>query len=176
MCQWSLDLIFEAKLKLESGNWKIQYGRQAAILKVTSLKINRLLAIATNYMHMKFEIEIPRQTRVMLRKPYRLQTDGQTDRQTDKVNPVYPATNFVGRGYMISQYWFRQWLGAVRHEAITCINIVPGQFCHMESLGHNELIWCNQKKYCVVKGISQFQYKLCRWINFNLNKKFWVEK
>ena len=84
MCQWSLDLIFEAKLKLESGNWKIQYDHQAAILEVTSLKINRLLAIATNNMHMKFEIEIPRQTWVTLRKPCRLQMDGQTDMQTDR--------------------------------------------------------------------------------------------
>ena len=35
-------------------------------------------------MHLKFEIEIPKQTRVTLRKPCRLQTDGQTDRQTDR--------------------------------------------------------------------------------------------
>ena len=27
------------------------------------------------------------------------QTDGRTDEQTDKVNPVYPPSNFVGRGY-----------------------------------------------------------------------------
>ena len=78
---------------------KIQYGRLAAILKVTSLKINRLLPMATINMHMKFEIEIPRQTWLMLRKPCRLQTDGQTDGRTDKVNPVYPPSNFVGRGY-----------------------------------------------------------------------------
>ena len=83
MCQWSLDSIFTAKLKLESGNQKIQYGRQAAILKVTSLKINRLLPIATNNMLVKFEIEIPKQAWVTLRKPCRLQTDGQTDRRTD---------------------------------------------------------------------------------------------
>ena len=44
ICYWSLDLIFRAKLKLQSRNWKIQYGHQVAILKVTSLKINRLLA------------------------------------------------------------------------------------------------------------------------------------
>ena len=54
-------------------------------------------------MHMKFEIEIPKQTWLMLRKPCRLQTDGRTDRRTDgrtdKVNPVYPPSNFVGRGY-----------------------------------------------------------------------------
>ena len=73
MCSWSLDLMFKAKLKLESGNWKIQYGHQAAILKVTSLKINRLWPMATNNMHMKFEIEIPKQTWVTLRKPYQLQ-------------------------------------------------------------------------------------------------------
>ena len=35
----------------------------------------------------------------MLRKPCRLQTDGRTDGQTDKANPVYPPSNFVGRGY-----------------------------------------------------------------------------
>ena len=50
-------------------------------------------------MHMKFEIEIPKQTWVMLRKPCRLQTDRRTNGQTDKVNPVYPLSNFVGRGY-----------------------------------------------------------------------------
>ena len=59
--------------------------------------------MATMNMHMKFEIEIPKQTWLMLRKPCRLQTDGQTDRRTDgrtdKVNPVYPPSNFVGRGY-----------------------------------------------------------------------------
>ena len=99
MCYWCLDFIFKAKQKLESGNRKIQDGHQAAILKVTLLKINRLLSMATNYMHMKFQIEIPKQTWVTLQKPCRLQMDGQTDRQTDKVIPVYPATNFVGRGY-----------------------------------------------------------------------------
>ena len=84
MCQWSLDPIFKAKLKLGSGNRKIQYGRQAAILKVTSLKINRFLSIATSNMHMKFEIKIAKQSWVTLRKPCRLQTDGQTGRQTDR--------------------------------------------------------------------------------------------
>ena len=59
--------------------------------------------MATINMHMKFEIEIPKQTWLMLRKPCRLQTDGQTggrtDGRTDKVNPVYPPpSNFVGGG------------------------------------------------------------------------------
>ena len=38
--------------------------------------------MATINMHMKFEIEIPKQTWLMLRKPCRLQTDGRTDGQT----------------------------------------------------------------------------------------------
>ena len=104
ICYWNLDLIFkvklkleygkidrllsihtsnlllkfgfdiQTKLKLEPGNWKIQYGRQAAILKVTYLKINRLWPMATNNMHWKFEIAIPKQIWVMLRKPCHLQS------------------------------------------------------------------------------------------------------
>ena len=48
MCNLSLDLIFKAKQKVESGNRKIQDGRQAAILKMTSLKINRLRPILSS--------------------------------------------------------------------------------------------------------------------------------
>ena len=76
---WLQNIAFEtlqwARLKLESGNRKIQYGRQAAILKVTSLQIYGPLRIATNNMHMKFEIEISKQTWIILQKPRRLQTD-----------------------------------------------------------------------------------------------------
>ena len=58
--------------------------------------------MATINMHMKFEIEIPKQTWLMLRKPCRLQTDGRTDgrtdRRTDKVNPVYPPPTSLGGG------------------------------------------------------------------------------
>ena len=74
MCHWNLGLIFKAKLKLHSGNWKIEYDRQAAILKVISLKIYRLLPIATENMHMKFEIKIPQQTWFTPRKPCHLQS------------------------------------------------------------------------------------------------------
>ena len=54
--KFEVDIQINAKVKLESGHQKIQYGRQAAILKATSLKINRLLPMATINMHMKFEI------------------------------------------------------------------------------------------------------------------------
>ena len=90
-------LIFEGKVKLESGNQKIQ----VAILKVTLLKINRLLPMTTIKMHMKFQNEIPKQTWLMLWKPCRLQTDGWTDERTDKVSPVYPPSNLVGWGINI---------------------------------------------------------------------------
>ena len=40
---------------------------------------------------------------------------------------------------MISQHWFRWWLGAIRQQAITWANVDP-VFCrHMASLGPNEL-------------------------------------
>ena len=105
MCYWSLDMIFKAKQKLESGSRKIQDGHQAAILKVTSLKINRLLPMATKNMHMKFQIEILKQTWVTLRKPCRLQMDGQTDRQTDRWTRWFqytPPPTSLGRGIMMA--------------------------------------------------------------------------
>ena len=50
-------------------NQKIQYGRQAAILKVTSLKINRLLPIYLSIVPLKFAVDIQSQTKVRVRKP-----------------------------------------------------------------------------------------------------------
>ena len=77
MWYWSLELILKAKV--ESRKQKIQYGRQVTILKVTSLKVDRLLPpMATINMHMNFEIEISKQTWVMLWKLCRLQTVRQT--------------------------------------------------------------------------------------------------
>ena len=75
----------EGKLAGPTQILPVRVGGPALILKteVTSLKINRLLPMATINMHMKFEIEIPKQTWLMLRKPCRLQTDGRTDGQTD---------------------------------------------------------------------------------------------
>ena len=64
LCHLSLELIFEAKLKLESGNQTIQYGCQAAILKLTSLKINRLLHIYISIVPLKFGVDIQSQTKV----------------------------------------------------------------------------------------------------------------
>ena len=49
-----------SKLKLASANSKIQYGYQVVIFELALLKITRLQPIATNNMHMKFEIEVPK--------------------------------------------------------------------------------------------------------------------
>ena len=69
LCHLSLALIFKAKLKLESGNQKIQYGCLAAILQLTLLKINRLLHIYISIVLLKFGVDIQSQTKVRVWKP-----------------------------------------------------------------------------------------------------------
>ena len=44
---------------------------------------------------------------------------------------------------IISQHWFRLWLGAVRQQAITWANVDLDLCRHMTSQGHNELIHKN---------------------------------
>ena len=41
---------------------------------------------------------------------------------------------------MVNQHWFRQWLGAVRQQAITRANVDQDPCRHLTSLDHNELI------------------------------------
>ena len=53
----------------ESRNQKIQYGRQAAILKMTLLKIKRLLPIYISIVPLKFEVDIQSQNKVRGWKP-----------------------------------------------------------------------------------------------------------
>ena len=69
LCHWSLELIFKAKLKLESGNKKIQYGCQAAILKLTWMKINPLLPIHISIVPLKLGVDIHSQTNIRVWKP-----------------------------------------------------------------------------------------------------------
>ena len=69
LCHLSLEFIFKAKLKLESGNQKFQYGCLAAILELTLLKINRLLHIYISIVPLKFGVDIQSQTKVRVRKP-----------------------------------------------------------------------------------------------------------
>ena len=92
MSCWRWDLIFKTKIKLEPGKQVVTYGRQVIILKVTSLKINRLLPTATNHMHIKFETEVPKQTRVMLRKPCHLQSS-ETKKQFGRQAAILKMTS-----------------------------------------------------------------------------------
>ena len=69
MCGRSLDLKFKAKLKLESGNQIIHYGHQAAILKVTYLKVKRRPSIHIGDVLLKFGLDIQSQTEVKVQKP-----------------------------------------------------------------------------------------------------------
>ena len=48
----------------EYRNRKLQYGRQVAILKMTLLKINRLLPIYISIVPLKFEVDIQSQSKV----------------------------------------------------------------------------------------------------------------
>ena len=47
--------------------------------------------------------------------------------------------NATNTSLIISQHWFRQWLGAIRQQAITWANVDLDPCRHMTSLGHNEL-------------------------------------
>ena len=53
----------------ESRNQKIQYGHQAAILKMTLQKIHRLLPIYISIVPLEFEVDIQSQTKVRVWKP-----------------------------------------------------------------------------------------------------------
>ena len=53
----------------ESRNRNIQYGCQAAILKMTLLKINRLLPIYISILPLNFEVHIQSQSKVSVWKP-----------------------------------------------------------------------------------------------------------
>ena len=69
LCLLSLELTFKAKLKLQSGTQKIQYGCLSPILKLTLLKIKRLLHIYISIVLLKFGVDIQSQPKVRVGKP-----------------------------------------------------------------------------------------------------------
>ena len=56
---------------------------------------------------------------------------------------------------MISQHWFRQWLGAVRQQAIALANVDPDLCRHLVSLGHIELTCLKFDKHSHYSVCSQ---------------------
>ena len=68
---------------------------------------------------------------------------------------------------MVNQYWFGQWLGAVRQQAVTLTNIDIDLFCDMATPGHNELTNRRLMAYiCASKMDHQlsFQIMYCRLV------------
>ena len=87
----------ETMLPTESRKSKNQIWPPGGHFDSDVLIINRLLPMTTINMYMKFEIEIPQQTWLMLRKPCRLQTDGRTDGRTRWIQYT-PPSNSLGGG------------------------------------------------------------------------------
>ena len=88
LCYWSLELTTEKYNRAaRQPFWKWRHWKSISVL----------LPIDTINMHMKFEIEIPKQTRLMLRKPCCLQTDGQMDGWTRLIQ--FTPSKFIGWGY-----------------------------------------------------------------------------
>ena len=89
---------------------------------------------------------------------------------------------------MKSQHWFRQWLGAIRHQAITWASVDPDLYPHMASQGHSELILlCLMMIHCYeclfrndytkqlpepMKTYHQWSLLAFNWWQFH--KLFWV--
>ena len=65
-CATEVDIQSETNIRPETK--KTHYGRQATILKVTSLKINRLLPIYISVVPLKFGVHIQSQTKVRIQK------------------------------------------------------------------------------------------------------------
>ena len=105
LCHWSLELIFKATLKLESGNQKIQYAARRPFWKWCCLKsIGFCLwppSTCIWNLKLKFQskLDLCSGNHVVYRQTDGW-TDGRTDRWTDgKGESSIPPSNFVGRGY-----------------------------------------------------------------------------
>ena len=78
--------------------------------------------------------------------------------------------------------WFRYWLGVIRQQAITSVNVDPELYSHMPSLGHNDLmIWLLQLKLqsiqCMVEYIFENNGRKLLWnrpLAVVLQTKFWL--
>ena len=72
---------------------------------------------------------------------------------------------------MVNQHWFRKWLGAVRHQAITWVNVDRDLCCHMASLGHNDLRWVTTKKQKWCQFLENLRKYSLKYIGFNHAKQ-----
>ena len=69
---------------------------------------------------------------------------------------------------MISQHWFRYWLGAVRQQAITWANVDP-VFCRqMAPLGPNELM---QENHTLQISVTKIYIAVLTQAELNINQQ-----
>ena len=68
-----------------------------------------------------------------------------------------------------SQYWFRQWLGAVRQQTITWANVDPVLYCYMVSPGHNGLThWGRDKMDAISQTTCSSAFSWMKMFEFRL--------
>ena len=88
---------------------------------------------------------------------------------------IMPWDECQGTSPMISQQWFRQWLGAVRHQAIAWANVDIVPCRHMASPGHNELIESNWRLCIIIQ--TPFQALIERLVRSDLKQGLlWLKR
>ena len=99
--------MFKAKLKLQSGNLKIQYDCQAAILKVSLLKINRFLSIYASNLLLKFGPDIQSQ----------IQVDSPETEESNFIIKIDTERKYLSLVFI----WYQNYVAGV----VICVNILP---------------------------------------------------
>ena len=92
------------------------------------------------------------------------QTDGRTDRRTDKVNPVYPPSNFVGRGYNKTGNNALMWLllGVTStDDKSTLVQIMA--WCRQATSHYLNQCWPSAKSPYDVTKLQWVNYSICCW-------------
>ena len=74
-----------------------------------------------------------------------------------------PCGEWHGTSSMISQHWFRWWLGAVRQQAITWANVDLAPCHHMASPGHNLMMLWWDPNVLIKLGLIHYKYHLSRY-------------
>ena len=87
-----------------------------------------------------------------------------------------PSDEHHGTLMMINQHRFREWLGAVRHQAITWTNVDLDPCRHVASQGHNELMAFSWFLDHAEKGLSTFYCHVPKTLSrlFLISQRGWV--
>ena len=80
--------------------------------------------------------------------------------------------NVTGPHFIIDQHWFRQWLGAIRQQAITWTTVDPDLFPHIVSSDHKEFklitsaVYFFPKSVCTVRTTCNILKEYLMWVHF----------